>query len=193
MQMLSPTKTAAIDPDQGRAGIAEAEYAAIGSGSMARRADQRAEKNMGTPVPHQGMRRACVGGGAAGCIPFCSCCDASAAGLLRLGCRRLAGGLVESRRQRGDAGCFRLMPAGVFLQALNARTLAWWEAPALYRMLDDLCRTAGVKPSPLLCCCHRTGPGRFHDWQWRCGSGRAVGCHCSGDDERASNARHSRP
>lgn len=45
----------------------------------------------------------------------------------------------------------RRMPPGVFLQALNAHALGQWEAPALYQILEDLCRIAGVEPSPLLC------------------------------------------
>jgi heat shock protein HtpX len=45
----------------------------------------------------------------------------------------------------------RRAPPRVFLQALQARTLARWEAPALYKMLDGLCRSAGVAPAPLLC------------------------------------------
>jgi heat shock protein HtpX len=45
----------------------------------------------------------------------------------------------------------RRMPPGVFLQALNAHALGRWEASALYQILEDLCRIAGVEPSPLLC------------------------------------------
>ena len=45
---------------------------------------------------------------------------------------------------------FRHLPLTAFLQALNARMLARWEAPALYRVLDDLCRTTGAQPLPLL-------------------------------------------
>lgn len=45
----------------------------------------------------------------------------------------------------------RRMPPGVFLQALNAHALGRWEAPALYQILEDLCRIASVEPSPLLC------------------------------------------
>jgi heat shock protein HtpX len=45
----------------------------------------------------------------------------------------------------------RRMPPGVLLQALQVRALARREAPALYKMLDGLCRGAGVEPAPLLC------------------------------------------
>jgi heat shock protein HtpX len=45
----------------------------------------------------------------------------------------------------------RRMPPDVFLQALNAHALGRWEAPALYQILEDLCRIAGVEASPLLC------------------------------------------
>jgi heat shock protein HtpX len=45
----------------------------------------------------------------------------------------------------------RRMPPGVFLQALNARPLARWEAPALYKILDELCRRTGLGQVPLLC------------------------------------------
>jgi len=43
------------------------------------------------------------------------------------------------------------MPPGVLLQALNARVLARWEAPALYGILDALCRSAGLEEKPVLC------------------------------------------
>jgi Zn-dependent protease with chaperone function len=42
------------------------------------------------------------------------------------------------------------MPPGVLLQALNALVLARW-APALYEMLDDLRRRAGLEQLPVLC------------------------------------------
>jgi hypothetical protein len=45
----------------------------------------------------------------------------------------------------------RRMPPIVFLQALNARALARWEAPVLYEILDELCRSAGLEQAPLLC------------------------------------------
>jgi heat shock protein HtpX len=45
----------------------------------------------------------------------------------------------------------RRMPPIVFLQALNARALARWEAPALYEILDELCRSAGLEQVPRLC------------------------------------------
>lgn len=43
----------------------------------------------------------------------------------------------------------RRMPPAVFLRALNARALAPWEAAALYEMLDELCRSAGLDQVPL--------------------------------------------
>ncbi len=55
----------------------------------------------------------------------------------------------------------RRMPGSIFLQALNVRALARWEAPALYQILDDLCRIAGVGSSPLLYRVFRPVPVAF--------------------------------
>jgi heat shock protein HtpX len=44
----------------------------------------------------------------------------------------------------------RRMPPGILLKTLSARALARWQAPGLYQILDDLCRTAGVVFPPLL-------------------------------------------
>jgi heat shock protein HtpX len=82
---------------------------------------------------------------------------------------------------------FRFMSTGVFLKALNARTLAWREAPGLYRMLDDLCRAAGVKHSPLLCCVTGSAPVAF-----TIGSGDAAAVVLSESLTRRMSARQMR-
>ena len=58
---------------------------------------------------------------------------------------------MESRRQRGDAGCVSAYAARCLSAGIERWHAGGWEAPALYRILDDLCRTAGAEPLPLLC------------------------------------------
>lgn len=55
----------------------------------------------------------------------------------------------------------RRMPPGVVLQALRARALARWEAPALYKILDALCRSAGLEQAPVLCAVAARAPVAF--------------------------------
>jgi heat shock protein HtpX len=55
----------------------------------------------------------------------------------------------------------RRMPPGVVLQALRARALARWEAPALYKILEALCRSAGLEQAPVLCAVAARAPVAF--------------------------------
>ena len=43
------------------------------------------------------------------------------------------------------------MPVSLLLKSLRAEPISLGRAPALYQILAELCQTAGVQPSPLLC------------------------------------------
>jgi len=55
----------------------------------------------------------------------------------------------------------RRTPPGLVLHAIGARPVARWEAPALYEILDALCRRAGLDRVPLMCWVGQQSPLAF--------------------------------